>query len=559
MKNWSKLAKLIAVIVLLIVANVVAQYLHGYLDLTEEKRFTLTESTREVVDNVDGPMDIQILLTGDFPAGFERLEQATADILDDFSDMNADIEYSFYDLTNGSPQEKQKRAEALAKQGIVPTNLKHFDGKEYIQKAIYPYAIITYKGRKTAVNLLEEQSSAYSEDEILNKSVELLEYKFANAINKISQANPKRIAFLSGHGELPLRNTVALQSELARYYAMTRIDLDTIRNIENVDLLVVAGPQTAYSDADKLKIDQFVMNGGRMLWMLEKFNVTLDSIGRKDVYVPTTRELNIDDLLFKYGIRIQPNLVMDLESSKIPQIVGQQGGKLQTQLFPWVYHPMTTPHRNHLITKNIDRVNMLFPSSIDTVKTKSSIRKTALLTSSDYSRFQLSPMRLTFEILKFEPDPKMFNKGKLPLAVLLEGKFTSLYQNRYTNTLQQQLGNKKYLPESQETKMIVISDSDFASNSIDPKTGRPQPLGYNKWDRQIYAGNRAFILNAIEYLLDDTGVLESRAKEVKLRLLDKVKTKEDARKWQVINIVIPIAIVVLFGLIFNFLRRRRYT
>lgn len=559
MKNWSKLAKLIAIIALLIVANIVAQYLHGYLDLTEEKRFTLTESTREVVDNVDGPMDIQILLTGDFPAGFERLEQSTADILDDFSDMNADIEYSFYDLTNGSPQEKQKRAEALAKQGIIPTNLKHFDGKEYIQKEIYPYAIITHKGRKTAVNLLEEQSSGYTEDEILNNSVELLEYKFANAINKISQAKPKRIAFLSGHGELPLKNTVALQSELANYYAMTRIDLDTIRNIENVDLLVVAGPQTAYSDADKLKIDQFVMNGGRTLWMIEKFNVTLDSIGRKDIYIPTTRELNLDDLLFKYGIRIQPNLVMDLESSKIPQIVGQQGGKLQTQLFPWVYHPMTTPHRDHLITKNIDRVNMLFPSSIDTIKTKSKIRKTALLTSSDYSRFQLSPMRLTFEILKFQPDPKMFNKGNMPLAVLLEGEFTSLYQNRYTNALQQQLGDKKYLSESPYNKMIVVSDSDFAANSIDPKTGRPQPLGYNKWDRQIYAGNRAFILNAIEYLLDDTGVLESRAKEVKLRLLDKVKTQQDARKWQIINIVIPIAVVVLFGLIFNFLKRRRYS
>lgn len=561
MKKLQGYLQLIIIVAIIILINVIAQYFHGYIDLTEEKRYTLSESTIRVTEGVDDILFIRVLLDGDFPAGFKRLQQATEELLEDLNDINPNIQYIFEDPSEGTVDDIKSRREQLAKDGIVPTNLNYFDGKEYVQKGIYPYALISYKGRFSAVSLLQEQGAGQDENEVLNKSVELLEYKFANMFQKIQDGARKNILILSGHDELPPVKTIRLESDLSQYYNIGRLDLDTLAFIpEQVDLILAMSPKKPFSEQEKFKIDQYVMNGGKVIWMIDKMDVTLDSINKHRFYIPNVHDLNIDDLLFKYGVRIQPNLILDLESSSIPQIVGQQGGKAQTALFKWYYHPLATPQGTHPIVKNIGRVNTQFPSTIDTLRTSTPVQKTVLLASSDYSRMQLLPTRLNFEILKSAPETDKFNKGSQPIAVLLEGRFPSLFKNRMTQDFvknYEQL-DRKVKDESVETKQMVISDADFAKNVLNYQTQQAEPIGYNSWDRKFYEGNRAFILNAVEFMLDKSGVLESRSKDIKLRLLDKVRTEKEATKWQIINIVLPILFILIFGLLYGFVRRKRY-
>jgi len=327
-----------------------------------------------------------------------------------------------------------------------------------------------------------------------------------------------------------------------------------------IDLVIVAGPKTAFSLQNQFKLDQYLMAGGKIIWLIDKFDISLDSINKYKFYVPTGTETGLDDLFFKYGARILPDLILDLECSQIPQVVGMAGDKPQTKLFPWMYHLAVGSDTEHPIVKNIDRVNLFFPSSIDTVKTEGNIKKTILLHSSRYSRIQLSPMRLSFEMLKVAPDPKNFKDGLKPVAVLLEGQFESFFKNRLTPEFQQTLKNLgvSFVPLSKTTKQVIISDSDFAKNLVNATNGETEDIGYNKWERRFYKGNKDFILNTVEYMLDENNILESRSKEIKLRLLDAVKTKEEKSKWQFINVGLPVVLLILFGIIYQYLRRRKY-
>jgi gliding-associated putative ABC transporter substrate-binding component GldG len=302
------------------------------------------------------------------------------------------------------------------------------------------------------------------------------------------------------------------------------------------------------------------MNGGKVIWLIEKLDADLDSIAKHKFYVPRDIESNLDDLLFKYGVRVQPNLIMDLESTRIPQIVGMQGDKPQTQLFSWPYHPALAPDSKHPIVKNLDRINMFFPSSIDTLKTGGNIKKTVLLKSSPYSRLQFNPVRLNFEILRAPFEPSKFNDGNQPVAVLLEGEFESAYKNRVSQESKDVLKsiNQEFKALSIPTKQIVISDVDFTKSLVNNRTQKSEEIGFNKWEVRYFKGNKDFINNAVEYMLDDQGVLQARSKEVKLRLLDKVRTNKEKSKWQAINIGIPLLFLFAFGLIFNWLRRRKY-
>jgi ABC-2 type transport system permease protein len=561
-KGLQRITQLLLIIGIIIFLNIIANYFFGFIDLTEEKRYTLSSSTHKVMNSLDENLFIRVLLDGDLPPGFKRLENSTRELLDDLKDINPDIQYIFEDPLEGTTQDIQARRDQLGKDGVIPVVLTIKDGKGVSQKGIYPYALLSFKGRNSKISLLKEQNIGEEDEVVLNRSIELLEYKFANQIQKLTLSRRQNIAFSSGHGEVPFENTIRLQKELENFYNVGRLNLDSLIVIDQeLDLLIVAAPQETFDEKAKFKLDQYIMNGGKVMWLIEKLDADLDSINKHRFYVPNDIVTGIDDILFKYGARIQPNLVLDLECSAIPQVVGQQDGKPQTLLYKWFYHPLSIANRDHPIGKNLDRVNLFFPSSIDTVKTKFPVIKTPILTTSPYSRYQLNPVRLNFEILKYPPQQDQFNKGIQTMGMLLEGEFESAFSNRITPSFQatlDQLGitfKSKSLP----TKQIIISDADFMKNRINSRTNTAEPIGYNIWEQKVFDGNKDFILNSIEYLLDDSGVLDSRSKEVKLRLLDAVKTKQERKKWQFINIGLPLLFLALFGFLFNFIRKRRFT
>lgn len=547
---------------ILLFVNILANTFYGHLDLTEEKRFTLTRPTHTMLRELKDQVYVQVLLEGDFPAGFKRLQTATREMLDDFRSETGYLNYQFDDPSEGSIEDVNARRKALADQGIQPVNLRVAEQGETSQKLIYPFAIFRMGSKQVVVKLLENESATLAPEEVINNSVSLLEYKFANALKKIQAPSRPVILFTKGHGELSDLQLGDLDRSLRAFYNTDRIALDSVVQIkpEECALLVVAKPQTAFSERDKFKIDQFVMQGGQVMWLIDRLNASLDSMRMTSRFIPADYPLNLEDLLFKYGVRIQPDLVLDMECSKIKLVVGQSGNMPQFDLFPWYYHPAVLPTGTHPIVKNLDRVDMHFCSSIDTIRTKTPVKKTVILSSSKYSRLQFSPIDLSFEILKYSPDPAKFNKGIQSVGVLLEGTFPSGFENRVSEEMQnglKQMG-MEYRSQSVPTRMLVISDGDVAANFVrDAAEKQWMPLGYNHMDNVTYA-NKDLMLNAIEYLIDPTGVIEARTKEVKLRLLDTVRTKQQANLYRSVNLGIPLVLLGFFGWFFNWRRKKRY-
>jgi ABC-2 type transport system permease protein len=565
MKNVGNYIKLIIIAAILIVINIIASYVHSYIDLTEEKRFTLAESTTNLLYEVEDRIIIKVLLEGKFPASFKRLQQATREMVGEFRDENSNIDYVFEDPTEGDMDNVNNRIRSLAELGVVGRSLTYFEGKEKVQKLVFPYALVQYGDREVIVNLLETASGPEDEESMLNKSVSLLEYKLANAVQKITARNQGNIVFTSGQGELEPKYRTSLKNELSRFYNIGDLPLDSITSIgQEADLVIVARPTKEFSLKNQFKLDQYVMNGGKIIWLIDKMDAHLDSIQKYKFYVPKEYPLGLDDMWFKYGARIQPNFVLDLQSTAIPQVIGQSGGRPQTQLFPWFYHPLVAPASTHPIVKNLDRVNMYWPSTIDTIQTKTHVQKTVLLASSQYSRYQMNPVRLNFEILKVEPDPSKFNKGRQPVALMLEGQFPSLFENRVDESFKKTLEsiNQPFRAVSVPTKQLIVSDSDFAANWFNERTQESYPMGYNPYlpqGQNIFQGNQDFIINTIEYMISEGGVLEARNREVKLRLLNGPKVREEQTMWQLINIGLPLLFIILFGLVYNYLRRRKYS
>ncbi len=554
--------QILIVVGIVIAINIISDYIHYDLDLTEDKRFTLSESTKKIVESADDNITIKVLLEGEFPSGFKRLQASVDDILRRFRNINPRIVYEFENPNEGTAQVVERRRKQLIEDGIIPVNLSYSDGTQFVQKAVFPFAIITYKGRKQIVNLLEEQKLGDDEEVILNQSVALLEYKFANAFQKMQAERSKNILFIQGNGETGPERTFRLESELQKFHKVGRVSLDSLMFLDStIDLAIVVAPKKSFSLQNQFKLDQYIMKGGNIIWLIEKFATSLDSISKYKFYIAPEYDYGLDDLFFKYGVRIDPDFIMDLECSQIPQVIGMVGDKPQTRLFPWMYHPAIASENNHPIVKNIDRVNMFFPSTIDTIKTDGNIKKTVLLRSSKYSRSQLAPARLTFEILRVAPDPSKFDQGKRPVAVLLEGEFESFFKNRLTPDFQATLNTLgiKFIDKGKAAKQIIVSDADFAENLINSATGATEDIGYNKWEMRYYKGNKDFILNAVEYMLDGGNILEARSKEIKLRLLDGVKTKGERTKWQLINVALPVVLLILFGVIYQYIRRRRFT
>jgi ABC-2 type transport system permease protein len=559
--SLTQLGSFVGIVLML---NIIGGYFFGHIDLTGDKRFTLTKATERTLNNLKDVVYVEVMLEGEFPAGFKRLRNAVQDFLDRARALSGGkIEYKFTDPLEGSPDAVKELQESLRKKGIFPVNLQVKSDEEYSEKLIYPGALLRFADREIPVKLLENDIPGIPKEVILNNSISLIEYKLMNAIKKLQVHSRPKIAFTTGHLELEPQYTADLEKSLRTYYDIARINLDSIVKIDTeIDLLVVAKPRTAFAEKHKFLFDQYIMHGGKVMWLIDPLNVSLDSMRTRNEVIPYEYPLNLQDLLYKYGCRINNNLALDLQCTKIPLQVGMMGNTPQYELKPWFYYPVAFPPSgtDNPITKGLDGVNLDFPATLDTIRTKTPVTKTILLATSQYSREQYAPVRINFEILHYKPEPAQFNKPHLPMAVLLEGTFPSLYENRITDELNNtlaQLGTE-FQKTSTPTKMLVVADGDIASNPFDAAERKVLPLGFNKFEKYTFA-NKDFLLNAVEYLLDKEGLITARSKEVRLRMLDKVKAQNEKTFWQVLNIALPLLLLALFGVLFNYLRRRRYT
>lgn len=552
-------------ILILIVINVLANIFNTHIDLTEEKRFTLTEPTKRQLATLDDNVFVRVLLDGKFPAAIKHLQTSARDMLEDFHALNPRVEYKFEDPSvGGTPEEKKKRFEDMRQEGLVPMRLKLVDNTEKTEQYIYPFAEFNYKNRKVIVRLLEDNTPGTTPDMALNNSVSLLEYKFSNAIQKLVKNDRPNIVFTEGHDELKKEETADLEKTLRAFYDTGRMNLDSIGEIpiktdNKIDVLVIAKPKMSFSEKQKFQLDNYVMQGGKIVWLIDKLNADLLGMQKTGEMLPTEYPLNLDDMLFKYGARINPNLVVDMQCARIMLATGQAGSSAQFEPFSWYYYPIVAPASKHPVVKSLDRVWLQFPSSIDTIRTKTPVTKTVLLASSRTSRLQFTPTRLNFEILRYPADPTKFDKGAQTLALMLEGQFPSLFENRLTPEQLNYFAQKgeNYTPLSIPTKMLVVSDGDIARNDFDAKQGTISPLGFNRDEKYKFA-NKDFLLNAIEYMLDDKGIIEARGKEVKLRLIDTVKAKNNKTLIQTINIVLPLIFVAVFGAVYFWRRKKVY-
>ncbi len=543
-----------------LVINLISSFFYHRFDLTAEKRYTLTSSTKKLLNGLDGNIDIEVYLTGkDLPAGIKILQNETRELLQEFrTNSKGNVTFHFFDYNDIKDQKKREDFQTeLVKKGLRPTNLEVKSQNGFTEKLIFPGAIIKTNGREIPIQILENQFSVGAQGS-LNNSINFLEYKLANGIQKITKDHPTKIAFLQGHGEIGIEQLQEFLKALSEQnFMLDKIELDKDKLLNNtIDILIIAKPQTTISDYEKFIIDQYVMNGGKILWLIDNIICDLDSFKLAPSIVAVPRELNLDDLLFRYGVRTEHNLVLDLYCNQIP-IIESVGGNPQPKLFPWVFYPVAINKNNHPIVKNLDPVAFKFASSLDTLNNPN-VQKTILLSTSSYSRLQATPYQIFLEGAKQKPNPYLFNQKDIPLAVLLEGEFQSLYKNQFTSDLQNALAmqNIRFKPKSNLNKMIVIADGDIASNDIDTK-GVPLALGYDKYARQLFA-NKDFLLNCVEYLVDDNNLIDARNRDVKMRLLDKAKVLEEKVKWQIITFAFPLLLILVFGIFYSYRRKKKY-
>lgn len=556
----------------MVALNVAGAIFHARIDLTNEKRFTLSTSTETILKNLDSTVDITVLLTGDIKSEFKKLSNSTKDLLDNFKEYGGNkIQFKFELPGEGlDDSAKNKLFTSLIDMGLRPTNqqvqVKEGEGKN--QRQLFPGALLTYGGKTIAIDLLQGQvqkivfnSNDILDKQSLNSAEALLEYKFANAIQKLTQKEVPVVAYAYGNGEpaygfLPVNDVFAT---LGKNFVVDTVNIKTQPFINSgYAAIVIVKPTEKFSDDDKFKMDQYVMNGGRLLFFMDILYAERDSIQNGEL-IAYSRDLNINDLLFKYGVRINTDLIADKHCDKIPVEVGALGGQSQQQLLPWPYAPLLQPGSENAIVKNEADVLGQFVNSIDTVEA-AGITKTILLTSSANAYTLPTPARIQLNSLQTIEDVSRFNRKNIPVAVLLEGKFKSMFANR---TSQAQLDtlktyNQNYVSESSGSgKIIVVADADIVLNQVSESVG-PLPMGMNKYTKIQYA-NKDFFLNCTEYLANKNNILDARAKDYTLRLLDVQKTEAQRSLWQLINLAVPILLVCLFGICYQWWRKRKYT
>jgi ABC-2 type transport system permease protein len=566
----SNIIQLILGLAIIILVNIISEFIFTRVDLTAEKRYSLSSATKKLVKKLDDVVFFKVYLDGDLPPGFQRLSNETREMLNEFRAYSDNIQFEFVNPSESQvTKERNDTYRLLAERGLQPTELRVNKKGESSQLIIFPGAMVSYKGREVPVQLLMTQIGQDPE-RVLNNSIQALEYNLASAIQKLTTTIKPRIAFIEGHDELTDMETIDLHNSLSEFYNVDRVvmnekitslalrlKVDSARDqlINKYRAIIIAKPLKPFSEKDKFLIDQFVMRGGKVLWLIDPVFASMDSLEKYNSTMGIANDINLEDLLFNYGVRMNTNLVMDMTALPIPVRTGQVGNQPQLDFFPWYYFPVLTPMINHPIVNGLNAVRTEYLSSLDTLPVPG-VRKQYLLTSSPYSRTVNAPAYIDLEILKKEPDERMFNKGPQPVAALLEGEFVSAFLYRIPPELagNQDLG---FRGKSKPTRMIVVTDGDVAKNQFHYSQGYPLPLGYDQWTRKTF-GNKDFLLNAMNYLCDDSGLISVRSRELKMRMLDSAKLANQRLFWQLINVLLPILLILLLGITRYRIRKHNY-
>ena len=557
---------------IIVVVNIIGSFVYTRFDLTSEKRYTLSDTSKEILRNLDDYVYFRIYLEGEFPAGFKKLRKETKEMLDEFRAYSKFIDYDFINPSESNDAaERNETYKILYQSGLNPTELaiQSKDGAQQI--VIWPGALVSYKNKEMPLDLLDTQVGKSSEA-ALNNSVQNLEYKFITAIKDLSQLKKANVAFIEGHGELNENEVYDITQSLSNKYNVSRVAINeqitslnrrtetqdsSILINSNYDAIIIAKPTKPFSEKDKFIIDQYIMRGGKVLWLVDPVFATMDSLQSSESTMGNTLNLNLDDMFFKYGVRLNKNILLDYNCAAIALRTGQMGGQAQIEYFRWYYFPLLNAASNNNIVKNINPIKADFVSSIDPVISDSDVQKIPLLKTSDYTKISPAPVFISLSMLRQAPDKRMFSQKGQNVAYLLKGQFESLYANRMTSAIMEseEIG---FRTSSEPTAMIVVADGDITRNQFHIPKGYPLPLGFDQYTQMTY-GNKDFIENAVSYLVDGEGLIGIRSRELKIRLLDMNKINSNILLWQIVNVVVPSAIVVVFGFILAIIRKRKFT
>lgn len=573
LKKNQIIAFLVTVAVVALV-NVAGSYLFTRFDLTSEKRYTLSPTTKEILNDLDDYVYFKVYLDGDFPAGFKKLRRETKEMLDEFRAYSKYIDYEFIDPTeSGEESEIMETYKQLYQAGLKPTdlNVQNSDGSSK-QMVIWPGALVSYRNNtEIAIELLENQIGM-SDDEALNASMQNLEFRLIDAVKKVTRLMKPNIAFVEGHGELGEQDVYDITKSLSQNYNVVRLEIDgkidalihrtqdTTRDVSafpSYDAIIIAKPTQAFDERDKFLIDQYIMHGGKVLWLVEPVFATMDSLQSQESTVGIEQDLNLDDMLFKYGVRLNRDLLLDLTCAALPIRTGQVGGQARLEYFRWYYFPLLQAASDHPMVRNMNAIKADFVSSMDATTSADDIEQIPLLKTSDYTKVSGTPVFITLAMLRQPPDQRMFSSKGKNVAYLLKGTFTSLYANRIPQEIMDDQATD-FMETSKPTAMIVVADGDIIRNQIDIKTRKPLSLGFDQFTQITYA-NKEFIENCISYLVDGEGLVDIRSRELKVRLLDPTKVSKQRVTWQVVNTLVPIALIVILGLVMSFIRKVKYS
>jgi gliding-associated putative ABC transporter substrate-binding component GldG len=553
----------LALLIVLIGVNFLASKLHSRIDLTKEKRYTLSSATENLMRDLDDILYIDVFLSGDFPAGFRRLANSTEDFLELLKDENGSkVRYRFI-----SPQETMDGSDrtyedSLVNMGASPINLTVQVKAGEENKRVYPVAVVRYNGRQSLVNLYSGGKRMISAVE-MNSAEAMMEYQFAKSIDALTNPQKPLIAYSSGNGEAVDARTYDLQQTLARDYQLFLLDINKQPFIpDTFRALIIVKPTLQFTEDEKLKIDQYVMRGGKLLLFVDGLIAEQDSLRIKSETIAYDRNLNLTDMLFRYGVRINPSLVMDLQCDFMPFVVGGSQENPQYEFLHWNYYPLFEPKANHTITRNLGLVAGRFVNSMDTIQTPG-VTKTILLSSSSNSRVMSTPALISLNENRNAPEDDKFRQKDIPVAVLLEGRFNSIFRNRISSSQADTLNalGVPFQPASNdESKMIVVADGDMVLNDV--ASEGPLPMGLNFFtvgsQYEYQFANRDFLLNSLEYMISNPAISETRNKNIVLRLLDMTKVEEQRSTWQFINILVPVLLVIIAGWVYQQVRKRKY-
>jgi gliding-associated putative ABC transporter substrate-binding component GldG len=556
MSEGRKIVLLQSLVVLLSVwfINQVANRYRFQLDLTEEKRYTISNATKDLLSSLNEDVFFEVYLAGDLPSNFTRFQKSIGEMLEQFAmESNNRVQYKFTDPAQATNlQARNQFYQSLIDKGVQPTNLnyKNADGDK-MEKLIFPGALVSKGMNEVPANLLKGNSAAGSEA-ILNHSIEGLEYELASAISQLVGGGTKKVAYITGHGSPDSLEIAGFKNTVLSKFDLFNVSLDRRKELSGYDAVVIGKPTKPFAEREKYLIDQYLMRGGNLIYLIDALSVNMDSAaGEGTVAIPY--ETNLTDQLFKYGVRINQNYVLDVNSGQFPVVAGNMGNQPQIQMIPWPFFPVLTNFSKHPSVRNLDAILGRFVSEIDTVKAVG-ITKTPLINTSQYTKLLGPPVRVAFNDLRDELRPERFTDGSKTVGYLLEGIFTSLYANRL---IPKEFDKAEFVDKGEPGKVIVIGDGDIIRNDLDPETGEPLGLGVEPFTKTTYA-NEEFILNILDYMVDDSGLIETRSREVKIRPLDRVKVKQQRTKWQLINLVLPVALVLLIGGLKWYTRKNKF-